>query len=210
MDMSGEYRIPASREAVFAALNDPDILKQCIPGCQSLDKAEDGSMTATVIAKIGPVKATFNGKVTLSDIVEPESYTISGEGQGGVAGFAKGGAEVALEEDDAGTLLKYTAKAQVGGKLAQLGSRLVDATARKMADDFFSAFAERLGGGAVPEEGEDHVLTDAEEAERDPETMAEALETAVEVEAGRSGGGFAWGWIALAALALGLLVFSVV
>ena len=210
MHMTDQREIKAEPAAVYAALLDPETLRACVPGAQEVTGNPEDGFTAIVVQKVGPVKATFKGEVTLSDMVENRGLNIRGEGKGGAAGFAKGGAEVALEEDDAGTLLKYTAKAQVGGKLAQLGSRLVDATARKMADDFFSAFAERLGGGAVPEEGEDHVLTDAEEAERDPETMAEALETAVEVEAGRSGGGFAWGWIALAALALGLLVFSVV
>jgi carbon monoxide dehydrogenase subunit G len=143
MDMTGEYRIPAPRDAVWAALNDPEVLKQVIPGCEELNKLSDTELTAKVAAKVGPVSARFTGKVTLSDINPPESYTISGEGQGGVAGFAKGGATVNLE--DAGgnaTILKYTAKAQVGGKLAQIGSRLIDSTARKMADEFFAKFAD--------------------------------------------------------------------
>jgi uncharacterized protein len=143
MDMTGEYRIPAPRDAVWAALNDPEVLKQVIPGCEELNKLSDTELTAKVAARVGPVSARFTGKVTLSDINPPESYTISGEGQGGVAGFAKGGATVNLE--DAGgnaTILKYTAKAQVGGKLAQIGSRLIDSTARKMADEFFAKFAD--------------------------------------------------------------------
>ena len=151
MEMSGEYRIPAPREKVWAALNDPAILKACIPGCESLDMASPTEMTAKVVAKIGPVKATFTGKVHLNDIVPPESYTISGEGQGGVAGFAKGGAEVKLTPDGAGTLLVYHAKAQIGGKLAQLGARLIDSTAKMMADQFFAKFAELAGGGAEDE-----------------------------------------------------------
>jgi uncharacterized protein len=145
MEMTGEYRIPAPREKVWEGLNDPEVLKQCIPGCESLEKAEDGGFTARVTAKVGPVSAKFTGKVTLSDIKAPESYTISGEGQGGVAGFAKGGADVTLEEDGAETVLRYKATATVGGKLAQIGSRLIDATAKKMADDFFRKFVAVVG-----------------------------------------------------------------
>lgn len=141
MEMSGEYRIPAPRERVWAALNDPEILKACIPGCESLEMISPTEMTAKVVAKIGPVKASFSGKVNLLNINPPESYTISGEGQGGVAGFAKGGADVKLTEDGADTVLSYTAKAQVGGKLAQLGARLIDSTAKMMADQFFAKFS---------------------------------------------------------------------
>nr|WP_306268510.1 carbon monoxide dehydrogenase subunit G [Pararhizobium sp. IMCC3301] len=147
MDMSGEYRIPAPRETVWAALNDPEILKQCIPGCESLEMTSDTEMTAAVTTKVGPVKAKFKGSVTLSDIDPPKGYRISGEGKGGVAGFAKGGAEVNLEEDGTDTILRYTATAQVGGKLAQLGSRLIDSTAKKMADEFFGNFSAKLGAG---------------------------------------------------------------
>jgi hypothetical protein len=124
MDLTGEYRIPAPREAVWAALNDPEILKQCIPGCEEIVKLSDTEMTAKVTARVGPVKASFAGKVTLSDLDPPNGYRISGEGQGGVAGFAKGGADVRLRADEAGagTVLAYTANASVGGKLAQIGS----------------------------------------------------------------------------------------
>lgn len=152
MDMTGEYRIPAARQKVWEALNDTDVLKRCIPGCQELIKESDTEMSAKVSAKVGPVSAKFTGKVTFSDINPPESYTISGEGQGGVAGFAKGGSEVTLEEDGGETILRYSAKAQVGGKLAQIGSRLIDSTAKKMANDFFSKFAEEVGGAAAAEE----------------------------------------------------------
>lgn len=144
MDMSGEYRIPAPREAVWAGLNDPEILKQSIPGCDDLNKVSDTEMTAKVTAKVGPVRATFSGKVTLSNIQPPQSYTITGEGQGGAAGFAKGGADVELVEDGDGTLLKYAVKSTVGGKLAQIGSRLIDSTAKKMANDFFQRFADAV------------------------------------------------------------------
>ena len=140
MDMNGEFRLAAPREAVWKALNDPEVLKQSIPGCEEIVKQSDTAMTAKVSAKVGPVSAKFTGKVTLSDLDPPNGYTISGEGQGGVAGFAKGGAKVALRDDAGGTILSYTVQAQVGGKLAQIGSRLIDATARKMADEFFTRF----------------------------------------------------------------------
>ena len=141
MEMSGEYRIPASRETVWEALNDPEVLRAAIPGCQSLTKTSPTDMTATVVTKIGPVKATFTGAVTLSNIDPPNGYTISGEGKGGPAGFAKGGADVKLLPDGEGTRLVYTAKAQIGGKLAQLGQRLINSAAKKTADDFFAKFA---------------------------------------------------------------------
>jgi uncharacterized protein len=141
MEMNGEFRIPAPRQRVWEGLNDPEVLKQCIPGCQSLEKVSDTEFNGRVIAAVGPVKATFGGKVKLSDLDPPQSYTIRGEGSGGVAGFAKGGAEVNLAEDGAATLLTYAVEAQVGGKLAQVGSRLIDGVARKMANDFFGHFA---------------------------------------------------------------------
>lgn len=140
MDMTGEYRIPAPRHAVWAALNDTDVLKAAIPGCESINRLSDTQIEATVVAKIGPVKASFKGLVTLSDIDPPNGYTISGEGKGGVAGFAKGGAKVRLADDPAGTLLSYVVNASVGGKLAQIGSRLIDSTAKKLANDFFTTF----------------------------------------------------------------------
>lgn len=148
MDMTGEYRIPASREAVWQALNDPDVLKQCIPGCEEIDKKSDTEFSAKVTAKVGPVKAKFAGNVTLSDLDPPNGYTISGQGTGGAAGFAKGGAKVDLAEDGGETVLSYTVNATVGGKLAQIGSRLIDSTAKKMASQFFAKFAEVVGDGA--------------------------------------------------------------
>ena len=141
MDMTGEFRIPAPRETVWKALNDPEILKRSIAGCEELEKTSDTEFTAKVTAKVGPVKARFAGKVTLSDLDPPNGYTITGEGQGGAAGFAKGGAKVRLEPDGDATLLKYTVNAAIGGKLAQIGARLIDGAARKMADDFFASFA---------------------------------------------------------------------
>lgn len=150
MDMTGEYRIAATRDKVWQALNDPAILKQCIPGCESLDKISDTELDGKVRAKVGPVSARFGGKVTLSDLDPPNSYKISGEGTGGAAGFAKGGAAVNLRDDSGATVLSYKVEANVGGKLAQIGSRLIDGTARKMADDFFSRFAAIVGAPAEP------------------------------------------------------------
>jgi len=140
MEMHGELRIPASRAEVWAKLNDPEVLKNCIPGCESVDKVSDTEFTAKVVARVGPVKASFSGKVTLTDLDPPAGYTITGEGTGGVAGFAKGSAKVALDDAGVETVLRYGVQAQVGGKLAQIGSRLIDATSRKMADEFFNRF----------------------------------------------------------------------
>jgi carbon monoxide dehydrogenase subunit G len=150
MEMTGERRIPAPRQKVWDALNDPAVLKSSIPGCESLEKLTDSELKATASVRIGPIAARFNGKVMLSDLDPPNGYTISGEGQGGVAGFAKGGAKVRLVEAGPDTLLHYDVKAQVGGKMAQLGARLIDATAKQMADSFFDRFAASLG--AVPAE----------------------------------------------------------
>lgn len=140
MELIGEERITAPRDIVWAALNDPEVLKQCIPGCQTLELKSPTELSAAVKLKVGPVSATFNGEVTLSNINAPESYTISGEGKGGIAGFAKGGADVVLKEDGAETILQYAARAQVGGKIAQLGARLIDSTSQKLARQFFSDF----------------------------------------------------------------------
>ncbi|MGB8277947.1 MAG: carbon monoxide dehydrogenase subunit G [Methylovirgula sp.] len=140
MDMNDQQRIEALREAVWAALNDPDILKQCIPGCESISKLSDTEMEAVSTLKVGPIKATFKGKVVLSEIDPPNGYRISGEGTGGMAGHAKGGAKVTLEADGEATILYYEVKAEVGGKLAQLGSRLIDGTAKKLAGEFFEKF----------------------------------------------------------------------
>jgi uncharacterized protein len=141
MTMNGEVQLAAPREVVWAKLNDPEVLKQCIPGCEELNMASATEFQAVATIKIGPVKAKFKGKVHLSDIDPPNGYKISGEGEGGVAGFAKGGAVVKLTEKDGGTLLSYDVESQIGGKLAQLGQRLVQGTAKKLADDFFNKFA---------------------------------------------------------------------
>ena len=140
MEMAGTRQIAAQRSVVWAALNDPEVLKACIPGCKEMTRAEDGGFEALVVQKVGPVSATFKGAVTLSDIVEGQSYRISGEGKGGAAGCAKGGADVMLTDAGDGTELTYAVDAHVGGKLAQLGSRIIDGFARKMADQFFDRF----------------------------------------------------------------------
>ena len=140
MEMTGEFRIPAPRERVWEALNDPEVLKGCIPGCQTIEKLSDTEFAAKVVASVGPVRATFNGKVLLSDLDPPKGYTISGEGSGGVAGFARGSAKVDLDDDAGMTVLHYAVQAHVGGKLAQIGSRLIEGVSRKMADEFFACF----------------------------------------------------------------------
>ncbi len=144
MTMQGEVMLPAGRERVWAALNDPEVLKACIPGVQELDKVSDTEFRATAKVAIGPVKATFKGGVNLSDLDPPHAYRISGEGQGGVAGFAKGGARVRLEEMQGMTKLVYDVEAQVGGKIAQLGGRLINGVAKKYADEFFAKFARHM------------------------------------------------------------------
>lgn len=181
MDMNGEHRIPAPRQTVWEALNDPEVLKACIPGCESLDVNEAGDgFDAKVKAKVGPVKATFSGSVKLENVNAPESYTISGEGKGGAAGFAKGSADVHLKEEGDETILSYEVKAQVGGKLAQLGARLIDSTAKKYANDFFSKFAEiaaeRAGKTPPSQQGEEQGAGDAEKPA--PEEIKDAAEAA--------------------------------
>ncbi|MEE9314304.1 MAG: carbon monoxide dehydrogenase subunit G [Rhizobiaceae bacterium] len=145
MEMNGSHFIPADRETVWRELNNPATLSACIPGCKELEMQSDTEMTATVVAKIGPVKATFKGEVKLEDLNPPASYTIVGEGKGGIAGFAKGGAKVQLLEVDGGTQLEYQVDAKVGGKIAQLGSRLIDSVAKKLANAFFTDFSKMVG-----------------------------------------------------------------
>lgn len=153
MELNGSRIIAADRATVWARLNDAETLKACIPGCQELTGSPEDGFEAVVKQKVGPVSATFKGKVALSDIVEGESYRISGEGSGGVAGFAKGGAAVRLADVEEGTELTYDADAQIGGKLAQLGSRLITGFARKMADQFFERFQAEVEGTAAQEGG---------------------------------------------------------
>lgn len=166
MDLTGTYRIAAPRDVVWAALNDPDVLKRCIPGCQELVQKSPTELEAKVGLKIGPISAMFTGQVTLENLNPPAGYTIVGQGQGGAAGFAKGSAEVVLTEAEGGTEtdLAYTAKADVGGKLAALGGRLIQATSKKLADEFFGAFVAELN---------------------EPEVAVEATEAAPEKKASR-------------------------
>jgi carbon monoxide dehydrogenase subunit G len=196
MNLSGEYRLPLPRETVWAGLNDPEILKQCIPGCDELVKNSDTELSAKVGLKIGPMTAKFTGKVTLSDLDPPNGYKIADEGQGGVAGFGKGSAVVTLEDDGSGgTILRYTADSQVGGKMAQLGSRLIDATAKKLADEFFGKFAEVV---AVPA------------AAADAGTVpAPAQEAPVPAPAADAGGLPQTVWIAALVVAVGVLLWLV-
>ena len=147
MTMTGEVQLAAPRQTVWEKLNDTDTLKATIPGCESLEKTSDTSFSAVAVTKIGPVKAKWKGKVTLNDLDPPNGYKIVGEGEGGVAGFAKGSADVRLTDKDGGTLLSYNVEAQIGGKLAQLGQRLVNGAAKKLADDFFVKFADAVKAG---------------------------------------------------------------
>ena len=169
MEQSGEYRIAASREQVWTALNDPEVLGACIDGCQKVEKVDDEHFDVAVKAKIGPVSATFNAALELSDIEPPSSYVINGNAKGGAAGFAKGSANVSLEEDAGVTVLRYSVHANVGGKLAQVGSRLVDGAARKMADDFFAEFCKRLDPQSVAVSQAAGAPAEAEEGQREYE-----------------------------------------
>ncbi|MEM8554900.1 MAG: carbon monoxide dehydrogenase subunit G [Pseudomonadota bacterium] len=146
MELKEEVFIAAPREQVYAMLNDVEVLKACIPGCEELTKLSDTELEAKVVLKIGPVKAKFSGSVTLNPEGAPEHFSLSGQGNGGAAGFAKGGASVTLTEEDGGTRLSYEAKAEIGGKLAQLGSRLIQGTAKKLAAKFFTGFADKVSG----------------------------------------------------------------
>ena len=146
MQLNGEIRIDAPREQVYAALNDPEILRNSIPGCEDLVALSETELVATVVTRIGPIKAKFTGHVTISDLNPPSSYTISGEGKGGPAGFAKGGAKITLEEDGDATVMRYEVRVDVGGKLAQLGGRLIEGTAKKLSADFFNAFKREVAG----------------------------------------------------------------
>ena len=200
MDFTGEYKVPASRDKVWEALNDVGVLKLCIDGCEELNKDSDTEFSAKVTAKVGPVRAKFTGKVTLSDLDPPNGYTISGEGQGGVAGFAKGGAIVKLVEGDGATILHYEAKAEVGGKLASVGSRLVEGVAKKTADDFFGKFVEIVSDGDVDPASE------VAEAERDGK-----LADSGHVQTISEGGGLSpmfWGVGIVAIVAILLIIFG--
>jgi len=171
--MSGEERIPAPQADTWAALNDPEMLKACVPGCESIERVQGDEFQVLMVARIGPVSAKFKGKLTLSDLNPPSSYALAFEGQGGAAGFGKGTAQVQLAPEGDGTLLRYQVKASVGGKLAQIGSRLVDAAARKISQDFFAAFNEKVAAlHGAPAGGDAHALAHEHHpapVERDPD-----------------------------------------
>lgn len=201
MQMRGEERISAPRAQVWDALNDPAILGQCIPGCQSLEREPDGRLRATVEVKIGPIGARFNGAVTLSDIDAPNGYTITGEGQGGTVGHAKGGAKVRLADDGAGaTLLSYEVNAEVGGRLAQLGGPIIDATAKQLAGKFFRKFGEVVGGGGAQESA---AVTEAGGQQQGAPVQVRAATAPV-----APSGQFPWGWVLtmVAAIMTGYLI----
>jgi carbon monoxide dehydrogenase subunit G len=167
MEMKGEQLIPASQQDTWNALNDPQMLKECIPGCEALERVADNEYMVLMVSRIGPVSAKFKGKLTLSEVNPPRSYSLSFEGQGGAAGFAKGGAHVELSTQDSATKLSYEAKANVGGKLAQIGSRLIEAAAKKVADDFFRRFNEKVASSHKQEGSRDE--PHAEPVARDPD-----------------------------------------
>lgn len=203
MDMTGEQRIPADRDTVWRALNDVDILRVCIPGCQDLVKESDTEMTAIAVITVGPISARFQGRVTLSDLDPPNGYRITGEGQGGVAGHAKGGAAVRLTEDGEGTVLHYDVSAQIGGRLAQLGGRMIDATARSMSAAFFRKFAEEIR----TRQDDPTVAAAQPEAIMHASAPVTVRPTTVPVlaDASASGGSLIW---AISGLLLGLLLMG--
>ncbi len=196
MEMAGERRIAAPRQKVWEALNDPAVLGASIPGCQSLEKEGDDKFNAVAEIKIGPIGARFKGAVALSDLDAPNGYTISGQGNGGVAGNAKGSARVRLSDDGAGTIIKYDVDAQVGGRMAQLGGPLIDATAKQMADKFFTRFAEIVGGEAAP------VAAAPVAIAVDAASPAAAPVSAYVAPASAASMGFPWSWAVAVALAI--------
>ena len=216
MDMTGEQRIPAPRQVVWDALLDPEVLKACIPGCEKVTKTSDTDYTADVVAKVGPVKAKFTGAVTLADLDPPNGCTISGEGKGGPAGFAKGSAKVTLTDaPEGGTLLAYTVAANVGGKLAQIGSRLIDGVARKMADDFFSTFnqiaAQRAPAPAVAAAAPQPAATPSPTPAPQPMPASSSAPPPLSPSAAAKSGGLpTWVWVAglIVIVAAGLFFFG--
>ena len=190
MDMSNSVVLPAPQTQVWAALNDPEILKQCVPGCESIERIDDNAYQVAMTVAIGPVRAKFKGNLRLTDIDAPNAYTLQFDGQGGAAGFGKGTARVKLTPEDAGTRLDYVVNAQIGGKIAQLGSRLVDGVSRKMADEFFESFRVALAASMAP-----------------AETPAAAASTEIAAPA-RRGAIPAWGWALLIIAAAAFWFFT--
>lgn len=218
MKFTGSYRVSASRQKVWEAINDPEILRQCIPGCEEIVRETPTDWTAKVVAKVGPVKARFAGKIRLEDLQPPSSSRIVGEGNGGAAGFAKGEALITLADEGNATLLTYEAEAQIGGKLAQIGSRLIDGFARKYADEFFAKFAQIVGDGSVAEPAAATVeQADAAEAQTVPSSSLPAATPAPPApvsayqlpQAPQARGGFDTQAFTIVVLAL-LLVFMTV
>ncbi|MBC7605088.1 MAG: carbon monoxide dehydrogenase subunit G [Ramlibacter sp.] len=189
MDLQGERLIPTDVQRTWDALNDPETLKACIPGCESVTRTGDNAFESVVAVKIGPVSARFKGKLLMTNIVPPTSYTINFDGQGGAAGFGKGSADVSLAPEDGNTRLRFSAKAQVGGKMAQIGSRLVDATAQKLTEQFFTAFEEHLRPASIDAESSDASAASA-------------------ASASKASGIPAWVWIAGGAVALAALYWA--
>jgi carbon monoxide dehydrogenase subunit G len=188
MDFAGRYLIPAPPDAVWAALNDPEVLKGCIPGCERMEKTDPTHFQATATLKIGPMKATFKGNVALENLAPPHRATLKGEGQGGVAGFAKGEAEIILTPEGDGTVLAYTAKANIGGKLAQIGQRLIDGAAKQIADDFFTRFSAAVGANVVGSAGPaGEVVIDSSAPSLEPPPMAETASATVIPQGKREG-----------------------
>ena len=190
MEMSSSQFVPASQQKTWEALNDPETLKACITGCESIEKVADNEYQMAMAVKVGPVSGKFKGKMLLADLNPPTSYSLSFEGQGGAAGFAKGSAKVSLAPEGAGTRLSYTVSAQVGGKLAQIGSRLIDGAAKKMADDFFTAFVNRLRGPPADE--------------APPMTGSTALGVTAPVSAAHK----TWVWVVVAVIVMVVLYFA--
>jgi len=208
MEMSGEYRIPAPRETVWAALNDPQVLRDTIPGAESVDKTADDEFEAVAKAKVGPVSARFKGKVKLTDIDPPNGYTISGEGNGGAAGFAKGSAQVRLTDDNGVTVLSYKVNAQIGGKLAQIGQRFIDSTASKLADEFFGNFSKALGGSKVELPTQDE-LDDSLAKSPDQDAIAPTgVPMIPDEEAGQGLSPWIWGTGLIVAVVTLILIFG--
>jgi uncharacterized protein len=206
MEMNGSRTVPADIDTTWHALNDPEVLKACIAGCESIERVSDTELKVVMTARVGPVSARFSGRILMSDVVPPTAYTLGFEGQGGAAGFAKGEARVSLSDNNPGTRIDYQAKAQVGGKLAQIGSRLVDGAAAKVADDFFARFVERLTGPA-PSDAVDGGTVTAGDLDPAGNSPASAMSTQ---SPGRAPPGWMWLRLVIAAIIAAALYYWLV